>query len=84
MTARSGFQPEQAGARIARLRARRDGAGFDEAEAEPHQGRGGGGVLVEAGGEADRIGEAAAEDRLGEDGVVRRGIAAGEVETERA
>ena len=52
-----GGEPEQARARIARLRLRRHGADLDEAEAEPEQRIGHLGVLVEPGRHADRIGE---------------------------
>ena len=50
-------QAEQARLRIAGLRARRDRAAFDEAEAERREAVDVRGVLVEAGGEADAIGE---------------------------
>ena len=52
-----GVETEQARARIAGLRARRHGADLDEAEAEPQQRVRHLGILVEAGREADRIGE---------------------------
>ena len=48
---------EQPRPRIAGLRARRDGAAFDEAEAERGEPVDVRGVLVEAGGEADAIRE---------------------------
>ncbi len=48
---------EQARARVAVLRQRRDGADFEEAEAEPGQAVDVVAVLVEPGGEADRIRE---------------------------
>ena len=51
-------QPEQARTRIARLRQRRHRAGLHEAEAETRQRAHHPGVLVEAGGDADRVGEA--------------------------
>ena len=52
-----GIEPEQPRPRIAGLRLRRDGADFDEAEAEPQQRVRHFGVLVEARGDADRIGK---------------------------
>ena len=55
---RPGFRhPEDARAGIARLRARRHAADFDKAEALGQHGVGHFRVLVEAGGEPDRIGE---------------------------
>ena len=48
-------QPEQARARIARLRQRRDRADLDEAEARAQQGVGNLGALVETRGEAEGI-----------------------------
>src|SRR5690606_38177388 len=50
-------QPEKPRQRIARLGERRDGADFDEAEAEAEELVGDGAVLVEAGGKTDRIGQ---------------------------
>ncbi len=52
-----GLEPEQARARIAGLRARGHGADLHEAEAEPQHRVRNLRVLVEAGGQADRIGE---------------------------
>ena len=52
-----GFEPEQARPRIAGLRQRGDGTDLDEAETEPQQRVRHLRVLVEAGGNADRIGE---------------------------
>ena len=52
-----GVETEEARTRIALLRARRDGANFDEAETEAEQRVRHFGVLVEAGRDADRIGE---------------------------
>ena len=52
-----GIEPEQPRPRIAGLRQWRDGADFDEAEADTQQRIGHLGVLVEACGDADRIGE---------------------------
>ncbi len=57
MSASALGQPEQAGLRIARLRARCDGAAFDEAEAERRESVDVRGVLVEAGGESDPVGK---------------------------
>ena len=54
-------QAEDARLGISVLRARRDGAGFDEAETETEHGLGDFGVLVEAGGEADGVGEIEAQ-----------------------
>ena len=61
-------QPEQPRARVAGLRPRRGGADLDEAEAGAAEGGDGAGVLVEAGGEAERVrqlepGEAGGEAR---------------------
>ena len=70
ITARSASRRKQAGAWIALLRARRDGADLDEAEAQPRPGDGGGGVLVEAGGETDGGGEVQAHDGTGQARVV--------------
>src|SRR5690606_3468686 len=55
-------QPEQARLGVARLRARRDGAELDEAEAEAPKGVDGIAVLVQTGGQADRVGEFQAHD----------------------
>ena len=59
------------GARVAGLRARGGGADLDEAEAGAAEGGDGAGVLVEAGGEAERVrqveaGEAGGEPRAGQ------------------
>ena len=56
-----GVEPEQARARIASLRQRRDGADLDEAETEPQQRVGHFGILVEARGHPDRVGKVQAE-----------------------
>ncbi len=56
-------QTEQSRLGIAGLRARRDGAGLDEAEAEPQHGVGHLGILVEAGSEPDRIRELPSPER---------------------
>ena len=56
-------QPEEARLRVAGLRARRDGAAFDEAEAERREAVDVRGVLVEAGGEADPVREFAVPSR---------------------
>ena len=55
------LQAEQPRPRIADLRARRHGADFDKAEAEPQQRVRRLRALVEAGGHADRIGKVQAE-----------------------
>jgi formamidopyrimidine-DNA glycosylase len=55
-------QAEDAGRRVTGLRAGGDGAEFHEAEAEPGPDGDALGVLVEAGGEADGIGEGEAEE----------------------
>src|SRR6185503_14002797 len=55
-------KPEQARPRIAVLRPGRDAADLDQAKAQPEQGIRHLGILVEAGGEADRIGERPAPD----------------------
>src|SRR3546814_14802180 len=62
-------QAEDARARIARLRARRHRADLDEAEAEAQHGGHDLRVLVEAGGEAERIAEGEAPERAGQDGI---------------
>ena len=54
-------QAEQARLGVAGLRLRGDGADLDEAEAEREQRVDALGVLVEAGGEAERAGKLAAE-----------------------
>ncbi len=59
----SGIEPEQPRPRIARLRLRRDAARLDEPEAEPQQRVDHLGMLVEAGRQADRIGEGQAKRR---------------------
>ena len=75
-------QAEEARPRIARLRPRRHRPHLQEAEAQGGQAAHGDRVLVEAGGQADRVGEAAAEERLGER---RRGARRGQGEgAERA
>src|SRR6185369_2474157 len=67
---------EQARLRVAVLGARRDRADFEETEAEPGQAVDVVAVLVQAGGEADRIGELEAHD-LDRAGGDRLGQAAG-------
>ena len=57
-----GIEPEQSRPWIAGLRQRRDGADFDETEADAQQRIGDLGILVEAGGDADRIWEIEPED----------------------
>ena len=66
MTARSRGQAEQARARVAGLRPRRGGADLDEAEAGAAEGGDGAGVLVEAGGEAERVRQVEAGEAGGE------------------
>ena len=61
MTPSIGSEPEQPRPRIAGLRQRRDGADFDEAEAETQQSIGHFGVLVEARSNADRVGKIESE-----------------------
>jgi hypothetical protein len=68
--------------RVARLRPRHDPADLDEAEAEAEQRVGHTGALVEAGREANRIWEAAAEQVDREAGIVRA-PAAGRQQGER-
>jgi hypothetical protein len=68
-------QAEQAGALVALLGERRDGADLDVAEAERVQRRHGRGVLVKAGGKTDRAGKAQAQRGGGEHRVGRRGVA---------
>ena len=55
-------QAEEARARIARLRMRRDGADLGEAEAEPQDGIDGLAIFVETRREAERIGKVESED----------------------
>ena len=57
-----GRQAKDARAWIARLRTRREGAEFHEAEAEPRPGGDALGIFVETGGEADRVREGEAEE----------------------
>ena len=78
-------QAVQARARVALLGQRRDGADLGEAEAQPRPGGGGLGVLVEAGREADRVGEARPQQVLGQAAaaVRRRGDAADDRRRER-
>src|SRR5579863_8078514 len=76
------FKAEQTWAWVAGLRPRCDGAGFDEAEAEPHERGDGDGVLVEAGGQTDRIGEALAEDADRQSRVIIGRYAASEAEAQ--
>ena len=56
-------QAEQPRLGVARLRARRDGADFDETEAQLGKAVDGRAILVQAGGQADRVGEVQAHDR---------------------
>ncbi len=65
-------QAEHARARIARLRARRDRAHFDKAEAERGQPVDARAVLVEPGGEPDRVAEREAHHGARRIGHVRR------------
>jgi hypothetical protein len=65
-------QAEQARPRIALLRPRRDGTHLDEAEAPAEQRVRHFGILVEAGGEADGIGEIPAPEPRREDRVLGR------------
>ena len=67
-----GIKAEQPRPRIAGLRLRRDGADFDKTEADAQQRIRHFGVLVEAGGDADRIRKIEAEDTAGEPPVVAR------------
>ena len=76
-------EAEQAGARVAGLGQRRDGAGLDEAEAEAGQGGEGDRIFVEPSGEADRVGEGQAEGFDCQTGIVTAGLAAGQAEAER-
>ena len=64
-------QAEDARLRVSVLRARRDRSGFDEAEAEAQHRFGHFGVLVEAGGETDRVGEVEAQRLHAQARVVR-------------
>src|ERR1019366_8956423 len=52
-----GGKPEDARARISRLRSRRDGAQFHETKAEPRPDGDALGIFIKARGESDRIGE---------------------------
>ena len=65
-------QPEQPRLRIAGLRARRQRADLGEAEAKLQQARGHAGVLVEAGGHAERIREIQPEHVCREAAVIDR------------
>ena len=65
------LQPKNPRPRIARLRPRRHGADLDKAETELQQRVGDFGVLVEAGGHADRIGKIQAKGPHGQFGIVR-------------
>jgi hypothetical protein len=56
------LEPEHARPRVAELRPRRHRANLDKTEAEAQQRVGGAGILVEAGGDADRVREVAAPD----------------------
>ncbi len=65
-------EAEHARARVALLRERRHGAHFGMAEAHAEQAVGHAGVLVEAGGDAERVGEFEAPQGQAEAGVVAR------------
>ena len=77
-------EAEEAGARVAGLGEGRDGAGFDVAEAEIEKGDDGAGVLVEAGGQADGVGEEQAHGADFEGWVVGRAGLADEAGGQRA
>ena len=67
---RPALQPEQPGPGIAVLRPGRDGAELDRAEAEPQQPRCGDRILVEPGGQPDRVAQRPAQQAGGQHRVV--------------
>ena len=72
------IEPEEARLRVAALGQRRDGARFDKAEAQGQHRIDDARILVEPGGETDRIAELQPHDGGGEDGIVGFGAVSGE------